>query len=115
MGQVNLIWQRDANAIALRALGHCATPPLVLNVTGRPAHSVRDLARAFGARWGMTPEFAGMEGSSALLSNAERAEQFFGPPEVGIEEMVALVAEWMEQGGRSLGKPTHFEARDGKF
>jgi len=31
MGRVNLIWQRDANAIALRTFAHCASPPLVLN------------------------------------------------------------------------------------
>jgi hypothetical protein len=25
------------------------------------------------------------------------------------------VAAWVQQGGRSLGKPTHFEATDGRF
>jgi nucleoside-diphosphate-sugar epimerase len=115
MGKVNLIWQRDANAIALQALAHCAVPPLVLNVTGRPAHLVRWIAGEFARRWGIEPKFAGAETESALLSDAARAEALFGAPEVGIAEMIDQVAQWVEQGGRSLGKPTHFETRDGKF
>lgn len=115
MGRVNLIWQRDANAIALRALAQCASPPLVLNVTGRPAHAVRALAIELGARWGREPRFEGAEADSALLSNAARCEALFGAPETGLAEMIDRVAQWVEQGGRSLGKPTHFEARDGRF
>lgn len=115
MGKVNLIWQRDANAVALQALAHCAMPPLVLNVTGRPAHLVRWIAGEFGRRWGTEPAFAGAEAESALLSDAARAEALFGAPEVGIAEMIDQVAHWVELGGRSLGKPTHFETRDGKF
>lgn len=115
MGRVNLIWQRDANAIALRSLAHCASPPLVLNVTGRHSHLVRSLAMEFGRRWGKEPEFEGREDDSALLSNAARCEAIFGAPETGISEMIDRVAEWVEQGGRSLHKPTHFESRDGKF
>ncbi|MDH3496896.1 MAG: NAD-dependent epimerase/dehydratase family protein, partial [Gemmatimonadota bacterium] len=34
MSHVNVIWQRDANAVAIRAFAHCAVPPVVLNVTG---------------------------------------------------------------------------------
>lgn len=115
MGRVNLIWQRDANAIALRALGHCASPPLVINVTGRPSQRVRSLAMEFGRRWSREPEFEGGESESALLSNSGWADELFGAPETGIAEMIDRVAEWVELGGRSLGKPTHFEARDGKF
>jgi nucleoside-diphosphate-sugar epimerase len=114
-GMVNVIWQRDANAVALRALGHCAVPPLVLNVTGRPASSVRWLAERFGSRWGKTPRFQGREGATALLSDSTRMEALFGPLEVGIETMIAAVADWVERGGRSLGKPTHFEQREGRF
>ena len=35
MGYFNTIWQGDANAMALRAMGSTATPPWVVNVTGR--------------------------------------------------------------------------------
>ena len=114
MGKVNLIWQRDANAIALRALAYCAVPPLVLNVTG-PAHSVRELAEAFARRWNRAPQFSGQPAETALLSNPARLTRMFGPPEVGITEMIEQVAAWVERGGRSLGKPTHFEEREGRF
>jgi len=115
MGRVNLIWQRDANAVALRALLHCAVPPLVLNLTGRPAHSVRALAIELGNRLGREPVFDGEESDTALLSDASRAEALFGKAEIGVGEMLDLVADWVRGGGRSLGKPTHFEARDGRF
>jgi nucleoside-diphosphate-sugar epimerase len=115
MGRVNVIWQRDANAVALLALAHCAVPPLVLNVTGRPAVAVRWIAEQFAARWAKSPVFTGSEGETALLSNAGRMEALFGAPEVGIAEMIEAVAGWVEQGGRSLGKRTHFGEREGKF
>jgi nucleoside-diphosphate-sugar epimerase len=113
-GWVNLIWQRDANAAALRALEHCANPPRVLNLTG-PKHAVRRLAERFGARWGIEPRFTGVEAETALLSNPARSQALFGPPQVGIEEMIDRVARWVEAGGRSLGKPTRFEEREGRF
>ena len=115
MGRVNLIWQRDANAIALRAFAHCASPPLVLNLTGRPAHRVRWLAEELGRRLGVEPRFIREEAKTALLSDPTRCEALFGPPEVEISGMLDLVAEWVAQGGRSLGRPTHYESREGKF
>lgn len=115
MGFVNLIWQRDANAVALRAFAHAHAPPLVLNLTGRPAHSVRWLAVELGRRLGRDPVFQGSESETALLSDASRQEAIFGPPPVAIDQMLDLVAEWVAAGGRSLGKPTHFEMREGKF
>ncbi|HEV8612133.1 MAG TPA: NAD-dependent epimerase/dehydratase family protein, partial [Gemmatimonadales bacterium] len=115
MGKVNLIWQRDANAIALRALTHCAVPPLVLNVTGRPAYPVRWLAQQLGKRWSRDVQFRGIEAATALLSDAARMEALFGKPETNIEAMLEQVAQWVERRGRSLGKPTHFEEREGRF
>ncbi|MGD2135697.1 MAG: NAD-dependent epimerase/dehydratase family protein [Gemmatimonadales bacterium] len=114
MGWVNLIWQRDANAIALRALAHCAVPPLVLNVTG-PKYSVRELAAGLAARLDTEPVFRGEEAGTALLSDASRCAQRFGPPTTSIETMLDWVADWVRRGGRSLGRPTHFEERKGRF
>jgi nucleoside-diphosphate-sugar epimerase len=115
MGRVNVIWQRDANAVALRALAHCASPPLVLNLTGRPAYAVRWLAEELGRRLGLEPRFIGRAAATALLSDASRCEALFGPPELEISSMLDLVAEWVAQGGRSLGRPTHYESREGRF
>jgi nucleoside-diphosphate-sugar epimerase len=114
MGKVNLIWQRDANAVALRALAHCTSPPLVLNVTG-PAYPVRWLAAELGKRFGVEPKIAGEERETALLSDARRMVARFGTPSVGIDSMLDRVADWVRGGGRSLGKPTHFEERTGRF
>jgi hypothetical protein len=114
MGKVNLIWQRDANAVALACLSHAASPPLVLNLTG-PALEVRWIATQLGRRWGVEPAFMNRESATALLSNAAECVRRFGSPPVSADAMIDHVARWVEQGGRSLGKPTHFETRDGAF
>ncbi len=115
MGHVNLIWQRDANAVALRALHHVEVPPFVVNVTGSTATSVRWLAERVGERLGVRPTFEGVEGDTALLSDASRCAKIFGPPPTSVEAMVDRVADWVGGGGRSLGKPTQFEEREGTF
>ena len=115
MGNVNVIWQGDANAIALRAFLHCHSPPLVLNVTGPETVSIRHLASCFGAIFNKSPHFEDEEASTALLSNASRCHQLFGYPRVSLGQMIEWVAEWVRIGGATLHKPTHFEVRDGKF
>jgi len=115
MGHVNVIWQGDANSICLRALARAASPPLVLNVTGPETLSVRSLAVEFGARLGIAPIFEGEPPESALLSDASRCRELFGPPEVGIGTMIDWVARWLLSGGALWDKPTHFEVRDGRF
>ena len=114
MGHVNVIWQKDAGSIALRALAHCASPPLVVNVTG-PAQAVADLAERLGARLGVKPRFEGTEQDTALLSDPRLCRELFGPLETPVEAMIERVAEWVKAGGEGLGKPTHFQEREGKF
>jgi nucleoside-diphosphate-sugar epimerase len=111
----NAIWQRDANSYALRALGHCASPAATLNVTGAETYTVREAAQFFARRFGRECRFESPEGASALLSDASRATAWMGPSEVSGAELLEMVAEWIERGGASLDKPTHFEVSDGKF
>lgn len=111
----NAIWQRDANSYALRSLDLCDVPPAILNVTGRETLQVRDVAAYFAKRFGRDCRFEGDEGQSALLSDASRCREMLGPPEVESSALLELVAAWVEAGGASLEKPTHFEVSDGKF
>ena len=115
MGYVNVIWQGDANRIAIECLPRASAPPFVLNVTGRDTLSVRDLAERLGSRLGKSPVFAGIEGADALLSNAELMHTTFTPPETTVDEMIEHIARAIEDNAPTLGKPTHFEARDGRF
>ena len=115
MGNVNVIWQGDANAVVLRALTHCQSPPLVLNLTGPETVSIRGLATRFGELFEKTPIFEGQEAGTALLSNASRCHQLFGYPRISLEKMVQWIAHWVRSGGPTLDKPTKFEVRDGKF
>lgn len=112
---VNVIWQGDANARVLQCLPLASSPPLVLNVTGLDTVCVRDVAARLGERMGRVPTFVGSEEPDALLSNAERSAELFGPPGVPTSTLLAWTAEWVSQGMPTLGKPTGFEARDGAF
>jgi nucleoside-diphosphate-sugar epimerase len=115
MGHVNVIWQGDANSIALRSFTVAQSPPTVLNVTGPETISVRWLARRFADRFGIEPTYEGSEADSALLSNAARCHALFGYPSVTVEQMIEWTADWIGRGGPTLDKPTHFEVRDGRF
>ena len=115
MGAVNVIWQGDANAVVLRTLLHCQSPPMLLNLTGPEIVSIRWLATRFGEIFGKSLVFEGIEADTALLNNAARCHQLFGYPRILLEQMVQWVAHWVEIGEMTLGKPTKFEVRDGKF
>jgi len=115
MGHVNVIWQGDANARALQCLAHAESPAAAMNVTGRELVSVRELAMRFGELFGVSPGITGAEADTAWLSNASKSFDHFGDVSVSLDEMIQATAGWLQQGGASLGKPTHFETRDGKF
>ncbi len=115
MGHANVIWQGDANAWTLRALRHASPACPVLNVTGPETVSVRWVAQQFATRLGKQVSFTGQEAPDALLSNAARAFALFGYPRVPLLQLVDWVAHWVARGGRSLGKATKFEVRDGRF
>jgi nucleoside-diphosphate-sugar epimerase len=115
MGHVNIIWQGDANRVAIECLPRAATPPYVVNVTGATALRVRDLAAALGERLGRAPVLDGDEQPDALLSDTTRMRAHFAPPEMALEPMLDMVAAWVREGRPLLGKPTKFEVRTGAF
>ena len=115
MGYANVIWQGDANVQILRALNHCAVPTWPLNLSGSQATSIRWLAEEFGKRFAKTPQITGTEAETAWLINTQKALHMFGEPQIPINTMINWVADWVMRGGKSLGKPTHFEARDGTY
>lgn len=116
MGWLNAIWQGDANAVLLRAFDLCANPPFALNLVGPETLSVRALAERFAALFDLPPPtFIGQEAATALLGNGSRCRALFGPPRVSADTLVEWTARWVQSGGPTLNKPTHFEVRDGKF
>jgi nucleoside-diphosphate-sugar epimerase len=114
MSWVNVIWQGDANEQALRALAHCTAPTSGLNVSG-PMQRVRDLATTLGERLGIAPVLRGAESPDAWLVDCGEAARLFGPPRVDISSLIDWTADWVARGGATLGKDTHFDARDGRY
>jgi nucleoside-diphosphate-sugar epimerase len=115
MPLVNVIWQGDANSVCMRCIPHCASPPFILNLTGPETLSTRWIAEQFAERFGYEASFTGEESHSALLNNSAKCNRLFGYPTVTPEEMIDWIAEWIAAGGALSNKPTHFQARDGRF
>ena len=116
MGFVNVIWQGDANALALAALAHAAQPrPFVVNVAGREGLRVADLARALALRLDHAERLTGREAEDALLSDGGRMHTVLDDALMPLDTLLDWVADWVSRGGRLLGKPTKFERRDGMF
>jgi hypothetical protein len=117
MGTVNVIWQGDANAIALMLLAHGTVPASPVNVTGVEPLRVRALADQLGTRLGIAPQFIGSEAPDALLSDARELQTRFGDALtlMPLEQLLDWTAEWVQSGRPLLGKATKFEVRDGRF
>jgi nucleoside-diphosphate-sugar epimerase len=115
LGHVNFIWQGDASAQALRCLANCDTPTSPINVSGHEILSVRDLAAKLGARLGRDPVLVGTEQPTAWLSDTSQAVKLFGLPIVDTGQLIAWTADWVARAMPSLGKPTKYEVRDGRY
>jgi nucleoside-diphosphate-sugar epimerase len=115
MSHVNAIWQGDANSVCLRSFSLCQSPPAVLNLTGPEVLAVREIALRFGDLLGRTPLFEGQAADTALLNNAGRCHRLFGYPAVTADQLIEWTAHWIQTSGPTWNKPTHFEAREGRF
>jgi len=117
VGHFNVIWQGDANDIALRSFELADSPAAVLNVTGPETASLRSIAEKLGEYMGKEVRYAGSGSASGscYLNDAAKMAGTFGYPSVPLDRMIRWQAEWFKAGGSSLGKPTHFEVNNGKF
>jgi hypothetical protein len=115
MGYFNVIWQGDMNNFVLRSLEHVSSPAKVLNLTGPEILSVREVAKDFGKLFHTEPILINEEAPTALLSNSGEAFGLFGRPTVPITQVIKWIANWINEDRGLLGKPTHFEVRDGKY
>jgi nucleoside-diphosphate-sugar epimerase len=115
MGYANVIWQGDANAHALCALADAKSPPFVINVAGPERLEVRRHSERFAERFGRPAQFVNQPAPNALLNDARQAHVRYGPPRVSLEQLIDWIAAWIQRGGTTWNKPTHFETRDGRF
>lgn len=111
----NCIWQGDAAEIAIRGLLRAGSPSVIRNVTGPEIVSVKYVAEKLGELLDKKPLFEGEEANNAYISNAAKAMEEFGYPSVSVETMITWQAQWINAGGRTLNKPTHFEERKGGY
>lgn len=115
MGYANVIWQADANAIALGLLEHTSSPAAIFNIAGPEVFRVRDVSTRLGELLDRPVTFTGSEAPDALLSQGRRASELVGTPRIDLEQIMAWTADWVRHDGATLGKPTHFEVRNGRF
>jgi nucleoside-diphosphate-sugar epimerase len=114
-GWFNCIWQGDANEVILRALALAESPAAPWNLTSPNLLRVREVAERLGELLGTPPQFTGQESETALLNNSAKLCSVLGEPPTPLEAVLRWTAHWVKSGGRSLNKPTHFEARDGRY
>lgn len=111
----NCIWQGYAAEIALRCLAYADDKVFRLNVTGPETASVRQTALTLGGLLGQEPVFTGAAGTEAYLNDAGKMCRLFGYPDVPLATLIEWQAQWILDGGRELGKPTHFEEKEGRY
>ena len=114
-GAFNVIWQGHANEQAIRCLSLCSSPASIINVTGSETLTTEQVATQLGALLGKPVRFTSAPSDSSYLSDSTKATELFGRPSVSTEQLIRWQAHWTKTGGRSLGKPTHFEVSDGSY
>ncbi|MDG2384135.1 MAG: NAD(P)-dependent oxidoreductase [Pirellulaceae bacterium] len=115
MGFANVIWQADANAMAIAALIDASPEPFIINVAGDEIFSVASVCETFAAIFRRPLLLQGDSAETALLNNAERAYHRYGRPRVPLQRIIEWTADWLSRSLPILGKPTHFEIRNGQF
>jgi len=113
MAPVNVICRGTPTLVCLRAsVSPLRRPPSSTSPARNPF--VRGIAQRFGEVF-VSNCPGRSERETALMSNAAACITCSATRRSAWEQMIEWVAEWIRQGGPLLGKPTHFDVRDGKF
>lgn len=115
MGYANVIWQADANALALAAMSDADSPPMAINVAGPELLDVCKVCERFASLFDKPLQLHGTPARTALLNNAQQAFDRYGKPRISLEQVISWTADWLLRDGMTWDKPTHFESRDGKY
>ena len=111
---VNVIWQGDANNLALRSLAAAAVPGVAVNVTGNIA-LVKNIAERIALKLGRELRFVDVVEGDLLLANTDRLLNLMPYDGMALETLCDWAAEWVQADGELLNKPTKYDVRDGKF
>ncbi len=111
----NYIWQGSANEYAIRALLHAESPAVKMNISGPEIVSIRYAAERIGKGLGIEPTFVGEPQNDAYLVNTMKCIETFGYPAYSAGQLMDMQVDWFLSNGKTLNKPTHFEARNGKY
>jgi nucleoside-diphosphate-sugar epimerase len=111
----NGIWQGDANRMILRCLALCTAPATTINLTGPETLTVAQVAKQLANQFECPLTLRGTPAPRQWLSDGSLALSQFGYPSITPRQVIAWTGQWLQRGGRSLGKPTHFASSDGKF
>ena len=65
--------------------------------------------------FGRAPVIVGKEEPTAWLTDTSQAVKLFGLPVVDTEQLISWTADWVARVMPSLGKPTKYEVRDGRY
>ncbi len=115
MGYVNVIWQGDANSMILQSLQYCESPAKPINISGQEILSVRETAEKFGKLMNKKVNFIGKEAETALLGNGKLSYGLMGEPKTHANKIIEWTSNWIQSENVVLGKPTHYEVRDGNY
>ena len=111
----NVIWQGDANRLALRSLEAAAAPAIALNVTG-PIVSVREIAVTLATALNRPVQFSEQPPDThALVANTDALAESLPHDALSIQMLCEYTADWVSNNRRVLAKPTRFDVRDGKY